>query len=316
MPYRHIINLKDVNLSDLEMVGGKNASLGEMIQTLSAKGIQVPEGFATTTEFYKKFLAHHKLDKKIEKILSSLQVDNVIILEKVSKQIQRWIIANPFPKEFEKEVAEAYSKLTHQTVAVRSSATAEDLETASFAGQQETFLNVKGIKQVLIAIKLVFASLFTSRAIGYRHHHKFDFNKVAISAGIQCMVRSDKGVSGVIFTLDTESGFDQVILINASYGLGEGIVQGKVNPDEFYVAKPLLKMNRFAILQRSLGEKAIKVVYNKKPINPRNFIKTIPVKEADRLRFCLSDKEIQALAKQALIIEEHYGKPMDIEWAD
>lgn len=223
-------------------------------------------------------------------------------------------MATPFSKEFENEITQAYAKLKNAAVAVRSSATTEDLATASFAGQQETFLNVKGITNVLRAIKMVFASLFTGRAIAYRNHQGFDTEQVAISVGVQPMVRSDKGASGVVFTLDTESGFDKVILITASYGLGEAIVQGQVNPDEFCVSKPLLQAKKMAILQRRLGSKVVKMVYahNK---SLRSTIKTVSVPEKEQLQFCLDDKEIQNLAHQAMIIEKHYGKPMDIEWA-
>lgn len=311
---RHIVTLNNVNSSDLEMVGGKNASIGEMIQHLAPMGIKVPGGFATTTTFYKEFLAQNGLDEKISKTLKNLKVNNIPLLEKTAKQIRSWILATPFSKEFEQDVAKAYSQLKNVAVAVRSSATAEDLATASFAGQQETYLNVKGIKNVLRAIKMVFASLFTGRAIAYRNHHGFDIRQISISAGIQPMIRSDKGVSGVLFTLDTESGFDQVVLITASYGLGEAMVQGKVNPDEFCVSKPLLDAKKFAVLQRRLGSKAVKMVYTKSN-DPRESIKTVPVAEAERLQYCMDDNDIQALGRQAMIIEKHYGKAMDIEWA-
>lgn len=311
---RYLVNLHSVNSSHLDLVGGKNASIGEMIQHLLPMGIKVPGGFATTTTVYKEFLAQNGLDKKILKALSTLKINHIPSLEKTAKQIRGWIMATPFPKGFEQEIAQAYADLKNVAVAVRSSATAEDLATASFAGQQETFLNVKGIKNVIHAIKMVFASLFTGRAIAYRHHQGFDTDQVSISAGIQPMIRSDKGASGVLFTLDTESGFDQVVLITASYGLGEAIVQGQVNPDEFCVSKPLLAAKKFAILQRRLGSKAVKMVYTSTQ-NPRASIKTVPVPAADQLRFCLDDREIQTLARQALIIEKHYGKPMDIEWA-
>ena len=311
---RYIVNLNSVSSSDLEKVGGKNASIGEMIQHLASLGIKVPGGFATTTGIYKEFLAQNNLDEKISKALASLKINNISALEKTAKQIRSWIIATPFPKEFEKEIAEAYSKLKNVAVAVRSSSTAEDLATASFAGQQETFLNVKGLKNVIQAIKMVFASLFTSRAIAYRQHQGFEYSKISISVGIQPMVRSDKGVSGVMFTLDTESGFDQVVLITASYGLGEALVQGQVNPDEFCVSKPLLEKNKMAILQRRLGNKAVKMVYAN-TTNPRTSIKKTAVSEVDQLRFCLNDQEIQMLARQAMLIENHYKTPMDIEWA-
>lgn len=310
----YLVNLNSVGSSDIELVGGKNASLGEMIQHLAPKGIKVPGGFATTTSIYKEFILQDGLDKKIIKALSSLKVSNVASLEKTAKQIRKWIMVTPFPKAFEKEVAEVYASLKNATVAVRSSATAEDLATASFAGQQETYLNVKGLKNVLHSIKMVFASLFTGRAIAYRHHHGFDIRQISISVGIQPMIRSDKGVSGVMFTLDTESGFDQVVLITASYGLGEGIVQGKVNPDEFCVSKPLLAAKKFAVLKRSLGGKAVKMVYADAK-NPRASIKTVDVREADQMQYCLNDEEVQELARQAVQIEKHYGKPMDIEWA-
>lgn len=311
---RFVVDLQSVNTSSIHLVGGKNASIGEMIQKLTSMGIKVPGGFATTTLFYKEFIAQNDLNLKISKALSSLKINHTPSLEKVSKQIKNWIMATPFSKEFEEEVAVMYGKLKNATVAVRSSATAEDLETASFAGQQETFLNVKGIKNVLTAIKLVFASLFTSRSIAYRHHQGFDIHEIAISVGIQPMIRSDKGVSGVIFTLDTESGFDKVVLITASYGLGEGIVQGQINPDEFCVSKTLLEEKKFAILQRTLGSKALKMVYASTKI-PQKSVKTIVVPPADQVRFCLNDKEVQFLARQAILIEKHYGMPMDIEWA-
>ena len=311
---KYIVNLKDVNSSHLELVGGKNASIGEMLQNLSSKGINIPGGFATTVPAYSLFLAQNDLDSKIHKTLSALKTHDVAKLNKASAQIRRWVIDTPFLPEFEKEVLAAYANLKSPTVAVRSSAIAEDLATASFAGAHETYLNIKGNKNLLKAIKLVFASFFTSRAIAYRVDQGFDGIQFALSAGIQPMIRSDIGASGVIFTLDTESGFDKVILITASYGLGEGVVQGKVNPDEFFVHKPMLEAGKFAILQRKLGSKAVKMVYaNAKDIH--GTIKTVPVKNADQLRFCIGDEDIQSLAKQALAIEKHYGKPMDIEWA-
>lgn len=309
-----IVNLNTVNSKDIEKVGGKNASIGEMIQHLSPKGIKVPGGFATTADFYRTFLVENDLNKKISKAIASINNRRIQALDKTAKQIRKWIMDAHFSLEFEKELSKVYSQLKNVAVAVRSSATAEDLETASFAGQQDTFLNVKGLENVLVAIKMVFASLFTSRAIAYRHHHGFDVDKIAISVGIQPMIRSDKGVSGVIFTLDTESGFDRIILMTASYGLGEGIVQGKVNPDEFCISKPLLESKHFAILQKRLGGKLVKMVYTHSK-TPRKSIKMVSVPEADRARYCLSDEEIQILAEKALLIEKHYGKPMDIEWA-
>ena len=311
---KYLVDLKDVNSSHLEIVGGKNSSIGEMIQNLVDKGIKIPGGFATTANAYKQFLSQNDLDKKITRILASLNTDDMKVLNKTSAQIRCWIVSTPFSDEFENEVTEAIKCLDKSAVAVRSSATAEDLPEASFAGQQESFLNVKGRKDILHSIKLVFASLFTSRAISYRHHHGFDHTKFSISAGIQRMIRSDKGTSGVMFTLDTESGFDKVILINASYGLGEAIVQGRVNPDEFYVYKPTLEENKSAILQRKLGEKAVKMIYGKAK-NLHANIKTVSVPEVERHHYCINDDDIHTLARYALIIEKHYGKPMDIEWA-
>ena len=306
---RYVVNLNDVNHYDVKIVGGKNASTGEMLQHLSKKGILIPDGYATTADAFKKFLSQQQLNQKIQRLLSSFKHNDLRSLNKASKIIQRWIIATPLFDVLEKELKTAYSKMKNASVAVRSSATAEDLTTASFAGAQETFLNVKGTKNLLTAVKRVYASLFTARAIAYRKEKGFDHTDIALSVGIQPMVRSDKGISGVMFTLDTESGFDQIVLITASYGLGETIVQGQVNPDEFVVSKPLLEKNKFSILHRRLGEKAVKMIYTK------DSIKKIAVKSSDRFRFCISDKEIQSLARQALIIEKHYGKPMDIEWA-
>lgn len=312
---KYLVDLDAVNLSHLDIVGGKNASTGELIQHLVPLGIIVPRGFATTVDAYKKFIAQRNLDEKIAQILSSVKVDKLSMLNNASIKIKRLIMATSFSPEFEQAIAMAYKKLNGATVAVRSSATAEDLPSASFAGQQESFLNIRGLKNVLQAIKLVFASLFTSRAIAYRYHHGFDHEKFGISAGIQTMVRSDKSVSGVIFTLDTESGFDQVVLITASYGLGEALVQGRVSPDEFIVHKPLLNSNRFSILRRRLGEKAVKMVFAENKQDPRKSTKIISVKKSEQLRYCLDDRDIEILARQALMIEKHYGKPMDIEWA-
>lgn len=311
---KYIVDLKDVNLSHLEIVGGKNASTGEMIQNLADKGVLIPGGFATTAMAYKKFLSQNNLDKRITDAISSLKIKDVKALNKTSAQIRRWIILTPFFKDFEREISEALMHDKKSTFAIRSSATAEDLPEASFAGQQETYLNVKGIKNILHAIKRVFASLFTSRAISYRYDHGFDHSKFSLSAGIQPMIRSDKGTSGVIFTLDTESGFDKVILINASYGLGEAIVQGQVNPDEFYVYKPALEANRFSILQRKLGDKKHKMIYAAAKKSSLN-IKKVLVSTAQQHHFCITDDDVQALARYALIIEKHYEKPMDIEWA-
>lgn len=311
---KYIIALNKVNLSDISLVGGKNASTGEMIQNLTKLGIKTPGGFATTTEAFNLFLAQKNLDQEINKLISKMKPGNLNMLRKTSQHIEHLIMRTPFFPEFEKELAETYAKLKNATVAVRSSATTEDLANASFAGAQKTFLNIKGLKNLLHAVKLVYASLYTGRAIGYRHDKHFDGIKSSISVGIQPMIRSDKAASGVMFTLDTESGFDQVILINATYGLGEAIVQGSVNPDEFIVYKPALKNGHAAILQRKLGEKAIKMIYTNSNI-PDKSIKIVKVSKADQSRFCLTDKEIESLAKQAMIIEKHYRKPMDIEWA-
>lgn len=310
----YIINLKDVNAKHVDLVGGKNASIGEMIQNLADLGVKVPGGFATTVEAYQAFLKQNALNTKIYGLLAKLNVSHVKSLASASSQIRRWILNTPFTREFEKAIAAAYAEMGNPCVAVRSSATAEDLATASFAGAQETYLNVKGIKNVLHAIKLVYASLFNGRAICYRQNQGFDHEHVWLSVGVQPMVRSDKGASGVVFTIDTESGFDKVILITGSYGLGETIVQGQVNPDEFVVYKPSLQNGKDAILQRKLGDKAVKMIYTTAK-DPRKSTKTIKVAESDRQRFCMNDADVHELARQALLIENHYGKPMDIEWA-
>lgn len=311
---KYILPLKEVNSSHLESVGGKNASIGEMLQHLTGKGLKVPDGFATTVSAYRTFLRENQLDKKITQALAAVNIQNLNALTKTSKLIRQWIMKAHFSPEFEKEIAKHYAKLPNRSVAVRSSATCEDLPTASFAGQQETFLNVKGLNHVLKAIKLVFASLFTPRSIAYRKHQHCDDRKLGISVGIQPMVRSDKGASGVIFTLDTESGFDQVILITAGFGLGEALVQGQVNPDEYIVYKPNIRKQRAAILQKKLGTKAVKMIYDKTN-KPYSSVKTIKVPAKERAQFALQDAEIQKLAKAALLIETHYGMPMDIEWA-
>lgn len=311
---KYIVNLDEVNLSNLDIVGGKNASTGEMIQKLARIGIKVPGGFATTIAAYRQFLTQHKLDKKIASLLSSVKTHNLAALTKASRQIQAWIVATPFLPDFEEEIASAYARLKSGSVAVRSSANTEDLASASFAGAQETYLNISGLKNVMQAIKLVYASLYTSRAIAYRYEQKFPHDSCALSVGIQPMIRSDKGASGVVFTLDTESGFDQVVLITGSYGLGQAIVQGIVNPDEFIVYKPALNAGKPAILQRNLGNKMQKMVYTTSK-NPRKSIKTVAVPKQEQLQFCITDKDIQTLAHQAMLIEQHYGKPMDLEWA-
>jgi len=320
----HTIDFKHLGMKDLPAVGGKNASLGEMISHLSAQGVSVPTGFATTADSFRSFLKQNNLDKTIYEQLAQLDVDNLAELARVGKTIRDAILKTPFSDEFIVDVTAAYANLKNIvghdfSVAVRSSATAEDLPDASFAGQQETYLNVKGIDAVLMAIKHVYASLFNDRAITYRVHHQFVHADVAISAGIQQMVRSDLGASGVMFTLDTESGFDDVVFITSSYGLGEMVVQGAVNPDEFYVHKPGLRAGRPAVIRRNLGSKAIKMIYSDAsnhggtPAHDQ-CVTTMDVDEAERLRFSLSTAEIEALARQALIIEAHYQCPMDIEW--
>lgn len=315
---KNVLGFEQADLAAIATVGGKNASIGEMIQHLAKAGIKIPGGFAITANTYRNFLKQNQLDSRIADSLASLDVNDVKRLKQTSAQIRGWILEMPFAAALSTEITTAYAQLSKNTVAVRSSATAEDLPEASFAGQQETFLNVTGIDNVLAAIKRVYASLFTDRAISYRAHHGIDHQIVAMSVGVQWMVRSDKGASGVMFTMDTESGFDQVVLINAAYGLGELIVQGSVNPDEFYVFKPTLKAGKSAILRRTLGEKAKKMVYQTADnradpgINP---VMTVPVPEWERLRFCLNDDDVHELARQALLIEEHYQRPMDIEWA-
>lgn len=304
-------------MSDVEIVGGKNASLGEMISHLSQLGVSVPNGFATTAEAFREFLQHQSLGENIQKRLEGLDVDDVQSLAVAGKEIRQWIIDAPFPKNLEDEVLTAYAELedgnSELRVAVRSSATAEDLPDASFAGQQETFLNINGKDNVLIAIKEVFASLYNDRAISYRVHKGFAHADVAISAGIQKMVRSETGSAGVMFTLDTESGYDGVVFITSSYGLGETVVQGAVNPDEFYVHKETLKAGRPAILRRNIGSKALKMVYGEAATTGKS-VKTVDVDPAERQQFSINDADVEALAQQALIIEKHYQRPMDIEW--
>ena len=316
MSQPNVIWFQDLSMRDVERVGGKNASLGEMIRHLREAGVEVPGGFATTASAYRDFLAADGLDQRIHGWLAGLDVDDVQALAKTGRRIREAVAQAPFPAALEQDIREAFARLQQDSaggieVAVRSSATAEDLPDASFAGQQETFLNVRGIEQVLARVREVFASLFNDRAIAYRVHQGFDHAQVALSAGIQRMVRSDLGASGVMFTMDTESGFRDAVLITASYGLGEAVVQGAVNPDEFYVYKPALRAGRPAILRRGLGEKARKMVYAEG--NGRT-IDFAPVDESDRLRFCLSDADVESLARQALVIEAHYGRPMDIEW--
>ncbi|MBL4607328.1 MAG: phosphoenolpyruvate synthase [Pseudomonadales bacterium] len=315
---RNVIGFESLGMSDVEVVGGKNASLGEMISKLSSAGVLVPGGFATTADAYREFLAHDGLDSKINNSLSQLNVDDVSALARVGSEIRQWIIDTPFPAKLESDIRAAFSELCDgdegMSVAIRSSATAEDLPDASFAGQQETFLNIRGVDNVIVAVKEVFASLFNDRAIAYREHKGFKHHLVALSAGIQRMVHSESGSSGVMFTLDTETGFRDVVFITSSYGLGETIVQGAVNPDEFYVYKPSLEQGRSAIIRRTRGSKAIKMVYTDTHQAGRS-IKTVDVPVEESSQFSISDNDVSELAKQALIIEKHYGKPMDIEWA-
>ena len=314
----HVAWFSELGMNDVEHVGGKNASLGEMISHLHEAGVNVPNGFATTAAAYREFLAHDGLDARINEALDALDVDDVDALAATGHQIREWVIDHPFPPGLEEQIRGAYEQLVGETggdisVAVRSSATAEDLPDASFAGQQETFLNVRGLDNVMLAIKDVFASLFNDRAISYRVHKGFEHSQVALSAGVQRMVRSDTGASGVMFTIDTESGFDQVVFITSSYGLGEAVVQGAVNPDEFYVYKPNVEAGRPAILRRINGGKAIKMVYTADRAHGKT-TEFVDVDEADRLNFSINDADAEALARQALIIEKHYGRPMDIEW--
>jgi pyruvate,water dikinase len=310
-----VLPFERLRRGDVEIVGGKNSSLGEMISSLAKAGVRVPGGFATTAQAYRDFLKQDGLDERIRAALANLDVEDVAKLAATGAKIRQWILATPFPPALETAVLEEHRRMSggrEISVAVRSSATAEDLPEASFAGQQETFLNVRGEPEVLKTMHEVFASLFNDRAIAYRVHHGFDHSAVALSAGVQHMVRSDLGVSGVMFTLDTDSGFPDVVFITASYGLGETVVQGAVNPDEFYVYKPAVRAGKLPIVRRNLGGKAIKMVYGAAGSGER--VKTVEVAEADRQRFCLDDADIIALAKQALIIEEHYKQPMDIEW--
>src|SRR5229473_2765168 len=311
--------LKDLRMADLERVGGKNASLGEMMNALAATGIRIPGGFATTAQAFREFLSANGLDSRIEERLRSLDLKNVSALAACGAEIRSWILKAPFPKAFEEEIKSYYQYLEKTSsgdvsFAVRSSATAEDLPEASFAGQQETFLNIRGIDNVLEAIRQVFASLYNDRAISYRTHHGFDHRGVALSAAVQQMVRSDLGASGVMFTLDTESGFRDVVFITAAYGLGEMLVQGAVNPDEFYVHKPMLERGKPAIVRRSLGSKLQKMVFSQSGAAGRS-TRVIDVAEIERNSFSLKDGEVLELARYAMAIERHYGRPMDIEWA-
>jgi pyruvate,water dikinase len=314
---RYTIPFAELGRHDVALVGGKNSSLGEMIANLAALGVTVPEGFATTADAYREFLAHDGLAERIRAALADLDVDDVAKLARTGARIRDWILETPFPARLQQEIVAGYEAMcaggVEASVAVRSSATAEDLPEASFAGQQETLLNVRGSASVVHAVHEVFASLFNDRAIAYRVHQGFDHAQVALSAGVQHMVRSDLGASGVMFTLDTDSGFRDVVFITASWGLGETVVQGAVNPDEFYVYKPALRNGHQPILRRTLGGKAIKMTYAAAGEAGKR-VATVDVAEADRLRFCLSDADVLELARQALVIEDHYGCPMDIEW--
>ena len=308
-----VLPFEQVSMRDVETVGGKNASLGELIGALTRLGVKVPGGFATTAAAYRALLARDGLDLRIRDELAPLDIDDIARLTETGARIRGWIMDAPLPPGLEQAVLECYGGLgADVAVAVRSSATAEDLPDASFAGQQETFLNVQGGSAVIAAMKKVFASLFNDRAIAYRVHQGYDHSQVALSAGIQHMVRSDLGASGVMFTLDTDSGFRDAVFITASWGLGETIVQGAVNPDEFYLYKPALRAGRRAVLRRNLGAKAIKMVYGEPGAAER--VRTVEVPAADRDRFCLTEPDLIELARQALVIEDHYARPMDIEW--
>jgi pyruvate,water dikinase len=304
-------------MGDVEKVGGKNASLGEMLQELTGANVKVPNGFATTAEAFRDFLNHGDLEAKINEKLHQLDTNDIQALKDAGKTIRGWIMDAVFQPELDAAIDSAWAEMSegneNLAVAVRSSATAEDLPDASFAGQQETFLNIRGLENVKHAIKEVFASLYNDRAISYRVHHGFEHSEVALSAGIQRMVRSETGSSGVMFTLDTESGFNHVVFITSAYGLGETVVQGAVNPDEFYVYKPTLKMGAPAIIRKTLGSKAIKMVYAKE--GSEQAVDTVNVDSAERYQFSINDDDVQQLAKIAMEIEVHYGRPMDIEWA-
>ncbi|RKZ49099.1 MAG: phosphoenolpyruvate synthase, partial [Gammaproteobacteria bacterium] len=315
----YIMPLRELGMNDVGLVGGKNASLGEMISNLAGAGVSVPDGYATTARAFWEFLDSNQLRERINARLKGLDVNDVKQLTETGKEIRQWIIDSPLQAELEQAIIDAYKSMSTgskegASIAVRSSATAEDLPDASFAGQQETFLNVRGIDDVLLKVKEVFSSLYNDRAIAYRVHQNFAHEEVALSAGLQRMVRSDIGVSGVMFTLDTESGFDDVVFITGSYGLGEMVVQGAVNPDEYYVYKKSLDAGKPSILSRQVGSKAIKMIYCDDP-DSGELVKTVDVSEQDAALFCLTDEQLEDLARQAVIIEKHYGRPMDIEWA-
>lgn len=313
----YVLPFEQLRMHDVEIVGGKNSSLGEMISQLADAGVRVPGGFATTALAFRDFLAHNNLTERISKRLAGLNVDDVKALAEAGAEIRHWVETAPFQPRLEQEVREYFARVEAESdvkgsFAVRSSATAEDLPDASFAGQQETFLNVEGIDDILDKIRVVFASLYNDRAISYRVHKGFAHDGVALSAGIQRMVRSDVGASGVMFTIDTESGFDQVVFITSSYGLGETVVQGAVNPDEFYVFKPTLAQGKYPIIRRSIGSKLIKMEFTQPGEEGR--VKTVDVPGELRNRYSITDEDVVELAKYAVIIEKHYGRPMDIEW--
>ena len=315
-----VVPFEKLRMTDVESVGGKNASLGEMISQLAETGVRVPGGFATTAHAFRDFLKHEGLDARIQKRLATLNTDDVRALAEAGAEIRGWIEAQPFPADLEAAIRSSFAGLTADnpdaSFAVRSSATAEDLPDASFAGQQETFLNVVGIEDVLHKMKEVFASLYNDRAISYRVHKGFAHSDVALSAGVQRMVRSDLGAAGVMFTIDTESGFKDVVFITSSYGLGETVVQGAVNPDEFYVHKPALQRGKFALIRRNLGSKLIQMTFStpEEKAASGKLVKTVDVEPELRNRYSLTDEDVIQLSKYAVIIEQHYGRPMDIEW--
>jgi pyruvate,water dikinase len=312
----YVVKLDELGMNDIETVGGKNASLGEMISNLSGLGVAVPGGFATTSAAFRDFLSTDSMDQRIADVLDNLNVDDIDALSAAGKQIRDWVLETPLHERLQNEIKDAWDEMAGGediAVAVRSSATAEDLPDASFAGQQETFLNVRGFDNLIEALHQVFASLYNDRAIAYRVHQGFDHKLVALSAGVQTMVRSDVGAAGVIFTLDTETGFRDAVFITSSYGLGETVVQGAVNPDEFYVYKPALESGHHPILRKNLGGKAIKMIYSDDP-TPGKTVATVDVDESDSHRFSISDEDIVELSKMAVTIEKHYGRPMDIEW--
>ncbi|MEW5879900.1 MAG: phosphoenolpyruvate synthase [Pseudomonadota bacterium] len=315
---KYVVPFSQLRMTDVESVGGKNASLGEMLSQLAEEGIRVPDGFATTAEAFRDFLRVNDLEQRIAERLKRLDVNDVAALARAGAEIRGWVVAAPLPPQLEQEIRAFYQWLKGDargeiSVAVRSSATAEDLPDASFAGQQETFLNVSGVDAVVARVKEVFASLYNDRAIAYRVHKGFAHENVALSAGVQRMVRSDLGAAGVMFTIDTESGFADVVFITASYGLGETVVQGAVNPDEFYVHKPMLAAGKYPIIRRSLGSKLIKMEFDPTAANGRT-VRTVDVPDEERHRFSLTDDEVLELARYAVTIERHYGRPMDIEW--